>query len=269
MQRGISGLEQVAQRFDRRHLLAGLAAAVVVTLIAAIPGVLTNSGGGDRRVRAAAAPARAEGPPSGTVNDAPGATVAPQPDAGSASPTTPGHPDAQVLGVTFERTSTTSVTPVVTPPRSDATTTTTASKPSCRNSTEPSCGAFRWDPDPGPNQPATGTVTATQSAPGQPVSFRVQASDPDAEPVAICNISFGDGNNVVCDPRPRMDPSSCPKQYGPWTPPAAQRGELDTTNEHTYQPGKYDVSFDVRSAMNDCNNPYASTVTLTATVVVT
>jgi hypothetical protein len=264
------GLEQAAQRVDRRHLLAGLGAAVAVTLIAAIPGVLTSSGGGNRQVRAAAAPAH-EGPPAGTVNAPPGDATSQQPDPGSPAPTTPGQvqPEAQVLGVSFERTSTTSVTPAISQPARSDPTTTTIARPPCRNSTEPSCGSFRWEPDPGPNQPATGTVTATQSAPGQPVSFRIQANDPDAKPVAICNISFGDGNNIVCDPRPAMDPSFCPKQYGPWTPPAAQQGELDTTNEHTYPPGKYDVSFEVRSAMNDCNNPYASTVTLTATVIVT
>jgi hypothetical protein len=102
------------------------------------------------------------------------------------------------------------------------------------------------------------------------VTFQVVANDPDASPVEICNVSFGDGNNVVCDPRPAANPSYCPKRYGPWTPPAAKRGDLDTKVDHAYpQPGTYDVSFDVRSAMNDCDNPYASTVTLTVTVIVT
>jgi hypothetical protein len=185
-----------------------------------------------------------------------------------ASPTTTAP--ANVLGVSFTRPSTTSNTPVIIPPTRPSTTTTTTAKQVCRNSTDPSCGAFRWDPDPGPNQPATGQLRSSQSGAGQKVTFLVVGSDPDATPVEICNVSFGDGNNVVCDPRPAVDPSYCPKQYGPWTPPAAKRGDLETQVDHTYpQPGKYEVSFVIRSAMNDCNNPYASAVTLTATVVVT
>jgi hypothetical protein len=255
---------------DRRHLLAGLCAAVAVTLVAAVPGVLTSSGGGGRRVQAAAAPGTGEGPPSGTVS-APGDTTAQQPGAGSAVPTTPGQVRAQVLGVTFDRTSTTSVTPVIRPPAPSGVTTTTTAKPLCRNSTDPRCGSFRWDPDPGPNQPATGQLSWTQSTgTDHKVSFRVVANDPDANPIQTCHVSYGDSINEVCDPRPAVDPNFCPKQYGPWTPPTAQKGDVDTTIEHTYsQPGRYDVSFEVRSAMNDCNNPYASTATLTATVIVT
>jgi hypothetical protein len=261
-------LERAAELVDRRRLLAGLGAAVAVTLVAAIPGVLTDSGGGARRVRAAAGPIGQEGPPVGTVTPLvgdpggpqPGPTVAPAP-----TTTTP----ANVLGVSFTQTSTTTRTPVITPPK-PASTTMTTSTPTCRNSTDPSCGPFRWDPDPGPNQPATGQLTSTQTGPDHKLTFHVVANDPDATPVEICDISFGDGSNTVCDPRPAVDPSYCPKQYGPWTPPASKQGALDATDEHTYpQAGTYDVSFGVRSAMNDCDNPYASTVTLTATVIVT
>jgi hypothetical protein len=119
----------------------------------------------------------------------------------------------------------------------------------------------------------TGQLTADPPNPttGQTVKFRIVASDPDATPVQICDVSYGQGEaGYVCDPAPRVNPSSCPTQYGPWTPPARQPGSLDTTDQHVYSnPGTYEVSYTLGSAMGDCNNPYASGVKLATTIVVT
>ena len=55
-----------------------------------------------------------------------------------------------------------------------------------------------------------------------------------------------------------------------WTPPARQQGALDTTVRHTYEKaGTYDASFQVNSAQEACNNPYASSTVVKVTVVVT
>jgi len=54
--------------------------------------------------------------------------------------------------------------------------------PECRNSTNPQCGPFRWDPQPLPNRPMRVDVQIAPShpRPGDVVTFTVVASDPDA-----------------------------------------------------------------------------------------
>jgi hypothetical protein len=106
---------------------------------------------------------------------------------------------------------------------------------------------------------------------GEKVTFTVNGTDPDAAPLQECNVDYGDGTGVHCDPRPAVDPSYCPKQYGPWTPPAKKEGDLKNSPwQHTFEKaGTYQVSFDIRSAMQECNNPYASTAVAQTTIVVT
>src|SRR5207248_1933070 len=76
-------------------------------------------------------------------------TSVPGPLAGVATPTQPGPSATVAKGV---------VTPVQSVPRL-AGPTTTAARPApapakpCRNTYDAACGPFRWDPDPGPNQP--------------------------------------------------------------------------------------------------------------------
>jgi len=268
--------ERAQRFFDRPRLVIGLCAAVAVALIAAIPGLLT-SGDSGRSVRTQAfvqvAPTTTL-PAVGVVNpvDAPRTlTSAPQ------SPTTTTRP-ALVLGTTFNRPTTTvahkaAPAPAKTTAAPSPTAAPRGSTPTsvCRDSHDPACGPFSWNPDPGPNQPITGTVAGSQQAPGAKVTFTVNGDDPDASPLQECNIDFGDGQGFHCDPRPTVDPSYCPKQYGPWTPPAKNDGKLTNSMwDHTYAtPGAYHVTFDVRSAMQECNNPYASTAQLTADIVVT
>jgi hypothetical protein len=273
--------ERAQEYIDRRRLRIGLCAAVAVALIAALVGLLTSDGGG-RSVRTAEF---AKVGPTTTVDPGAGAGVgvvnpldtAPAP--GAAPGAVPGSPTtttpALVLGTTFTRPTTTAA-PKAAPKAATPATTAPPAKgppPTCRNSYDPACGSFRWDPDPGPNQPMTGQITFDPPNPraGDTVTFHIVANDPDAQPVGICNASYGQGEaGYVCDPRPKIDPSYCPAQYGPWTPPGRQTGNLDTTDRHLYKnAGSYDVSFDLGSAQGDCNNPYASGLTVKTTVIVT
>lgn len=265
-------LERAQEAVDRRRLVIGLCAAVAVALIAAIPGILTSADNA-RNVRTTefAQVTPTTGVP--VVNALPGEPLAPAP---TPPPTTTTTPPALVLGTVITRPPTRS--PNRQAPKQAAPTATSAPKASpptsaCRNSYDQACGPFRWDPDPGPNQPASGQVTPSSQTVrvGDTVTFRLTASDPDAAPLSVCRADFGQGEQgFVCDPRPKMDPNFCKAQYGPWTPPAKQPGNLDTVEQHTYaQPGTYNVTFTINSAQEQCNNPYASTTDLQATVVVT
>jgi len=267
-------VEQAQEFVDRRRLLIGLGVAVAVALIAAIPGLLTSAGGG-RSVRTAefapVAPTTTV-PETGFVSPVALPPAAQAPSAPGATTTT--RP-ALVLGRSITRAPTTTTPKAAAkpappaPPSPGPSPTTTAP---CRNSYDPACGPFSWDPAPDPNQPITGGVSGPPNAKaGEKVTFVVNATDPDATPLQECNIDYGDGTGVHCDPRPVVDPSYCPKQYGPWTPPAKKQGDLKNSSwEHTFTaPGEYDVSFDIRSAMQECNNPYASQAVAHARIVVT
>ena len=268
-------LERAQELVDRRRLLIGLGVAVAIAVIAAIPGLFTSAGGG-RSVRTAefapVAPTTTA-PEAGFVSPValPPAAQAP----GAPGPTTTSTRPALVLGRSITRAPTTTTpkpAPKPAPPAPAAPGASPTTTAPCRNSYDPACGPFSWDPPPDPNQPITGTVNGPQTAKaGEKVTFTVNGTDPDAAPLQECNVDFGDGTAVHCDPRPAIDPSYCPKQYGPWTPPAKKEGTLKNSPwEHTFTaPGNYQVSFDIRSAMQECNNPYASVANAQTTIVVT
>ena len=273
-------LERAQQFVDRRRLLVGLSAAVVVALIAAAAGLL--SGGGDGQSVQATGAAQATTVTSlsgeGVVNADPG-VLATQP--APPGPTTSTTAPALVLGTVITRPPTTAAPkPAAKAPAPSTTaalkntTPPNGSPPTsvCRNSYDSACGPFSWQPPPDPNQPITGQVTANNTTVrvGDTVTFTVTGMDPDAAPLQECNINFGDGQGYHCDPRPAVDPSYCPPQYGPWTPPAKKQGTINTPMDHSYsQPGTYQVTFNVRSAMQECNNPYASSADFQITIVVT
>ena len=267
---------RVDELVHHRRMLMGLGVAVVVALVAAVPGVLTAAGGGAKRVHTAASPATTpttSEETSGVVNPVTGEPV---PGGSSATPTT----TPQVLGNSFIRpqpTTRTNPAQGTTAPQPGRTSPTqpggqstfTSPTTACRNSSDPACGPFFWDPDPGPNEPFTGQMTFAPANPkaGDAVTFHLTGTDPDADPVHTCNVSFGDGPDIVCDPAPAVN--ACPRQYGGWAPPPRKQGTLDESAQYTYaHPGTYKVSFDIRSAAEQCNNPYASSATLTTTVVV-
>lgn len=134
---------------------------------------------------------------------------------------------------------------------------TTTSLP-CRNSKDPRCGPFRWDPNPGANSALTvSVVSVTQDS--QTVTFVLDVVDADASPIIVgeqtCNPpDFGDVGKSRCSP------TCTAPGYGPWTPPARQRGTRRVTYTHHYDsPGNYTAHFWFGSAGFPCPpNPYAS-----------
>jgi hypothetical protein len=116
---------------------------------------------------------------------------------------------------------------------------TTTSSLYCRNSTDPGCGPFRWDPEPGPNQPLTIQVTFSPSQPvaGQPVTFHITASDPDAY-ISHHGVDFGDAMTAMLAPAAYWTP-----HYGPWTPPAPHPDRKTFDEQHVYSaPGTYTMT---------------------------
>ncbi len=138
-----------------------------------------------------------------------------------------------------------------TPPSTRAPGTTPTTAPACRNSDKPSCGDFRWDPPPGPNQPLVGSFVnppATAQV-GVPVVFEVTWSDPDAK--LTSDRLSPDGSRII---------SACtlPPRFGPWTPPPAVGGSGTLRYTHTFQTaGTYsDVTVELGTA--DCTSPYGN-----------
>lgn len=194
-------------------------------------------------------------------------------------------PVATTVAPTTSRPATTSTvaavsTPVVGPGGTDVTAVTTLAPTTsttvagCRNSADPACGPFRFDPQPGSDSPMTVEVAVEFGAPaaGQEVVFRLTLTDPDGVSYNGTVFGFGDGG---------LAGSSYPpcEKFGPWDPPprdAAAATEVLVVR-HTYlQPGTYPVSFAFDAGPFSCvdsttgrgDRPYASSATGTATVVV-
>lgn len=155
--------------------------------------------------------------------------------------------------------------PLPTPPVVAGVTVTAPGAPTttlpCRNSTDPACGPFRWDPPPEPDQPVEIEITSSPRAPrvGQQVTVTVRVAEPDAQ-IGTVTVGFGDEDVVALPPAGAVN---CEGPSGPWTPPEIARDETVTTYGHTYaQPGDYTI--DVYAASTDfldgtCPpNPYAS-----------
>jgi hypothetical protein len=222
----------------------GLLAAVAVTLVAAIPGILLDRNAGTNKVTTA----QPELPTTTTKSS----SIQP----GETTPLLTAPTTTIKKGV---------VTPVVGVPKVTGTTTTTA-VPTCHNSYDPKCGPFRWDPDPGPNQPLTVTVTPEkqQGTAGQEVNFHVVAKDPDAKIDSCVAIEFGDDDKHPSCPTP-----SCQTPYGPWTPPAKAPDQVENDIKHKYAaPGTYTARFRYLSR-SFCNpDPYGGVASGVAQVTV-
>jgi hypothetical protein len=142
-------------------------------------------------------------------------------------------------------------------------------KPACRNSTDPACGAFGWDPAPAPEQPAQITVTWTPAAPkkGEPVVFTVSVTDPDAAVTDCWGFAIA-GAAAAC-----QMPQGFPARYGPWTPPAAVPGAKTFTFQHTFgAAGTYEGTVTVVTAAEgffaDPIDPYGEVATVQFSVPV-
>ena len=89
----------------------------------------------------------------------------------------------------------------------------------CRNSTDPACGPFRWDPPPGPNQPVAIEITHSPSAPqvGEQVTVTVHVAEADSQIDGV-TVSFGD-EEVLTLPPASVVACDGAAPAGPWTPP--------------------------------------------------
>ena len=137
----------------------------------------------------------------------------------------------------------------------------------CRDSEDPACGEFRWDPPPPPNQPMRVTVELSHTEPvvGEVVSFHVIAEDPDGQYMGDSTIGYGEGPPWGLRSHP-----DCLAGYGPWTPPTATPGRVDETYRHAYStPGTFTATFHFRS-YGPCPDPsiYSSEGQASVTVAV-
>lgn len=286
--------ERAEAHVSHRRLLAGLCVAVAVAVLAAVIGTLASGGGTGKRVgtTAAAAAAPTTLPSGGGYELLPPNTVPPDELGGPAAgpPPTPTTVAAQVLATAITR-------PPQASPKTPSTPTTRGhsatpaqpsgggqagftspsgtAAPACRNSYDPSCGPFRWDRDPGQDQPEQITLTPSNTTVrvGENVDFHVSIYDPDNTNFVECAFKwdYDDGAQVQtthCDPKPGSNP--CPPRYGPWDPPAAQPGNEDFAGiGHSWTTaGTYQVSYTHDSRPNSCYNPYASAGTATVTITV-
>jgi hypothetical protein len=254
--------QQPAPDSDRlqRGLILGLAGAVAVALIAFLVGVVLDSGG-DEDVRASSSATT-------TFTTITEGTVLP----GVAPPVETVPPTTAVKGV---------VNPITgTPQLAAAPTTTTTAKSApagdpCRNSHDPKCGPFRWDPAPGPNEALTASAEpkTQQATVGQMVNFDVVAKDPDAKIDKTCIVvDWGDGTGGTTGDCP--PPPTCPTAYGPWAPPARVADDDTRKFTHMYaapsQPDRpFVASFRYQSLPSCDPNPYGGVAAGSATVTVT
>ena len=228
--------ERAAEIRSRRRG-GGLAAAVAV--VVAVVGVLGLTGIGDdddRLVRTASGPPTSGSQTTTTISSI-GATV-PGPSttlaAGSPTPTTAPAPS-------------TTVNP-------------------CRNSHDPACGPFYFDPPPDPDQPMTVEVIPSVSTVrvGEPMSFHIIRRDADGVSAAVPSTEFGDIGAIV-------DPTVIPcDRFGPWDPPPKNVTPVVVTDDvsHTYiLSGVLTATFGFYpETVTDCKdsltgrgeNPYAS-----------
>lgn len=141
----------------------------------------------------------------------------------------------------------------------------------CRNSTDPECGPFFYDPLPR-NQPLSVQVDVASSSPipgGQRVGFRVTVTDPDHAVTGNCSVAdFGDGSreSLPCAPTP-----PCPPMFGPWDPPPPQSGSGTFSFTHDYgaRPDPYIARFSFHTDRDQCRDPYGSASTAAYSVVIT
>lgn len=134
----------------------------------------------------------------------------------------------------------------------------------CRNSIDPACGEFSWDPE-----PIVGQSTVRLDVPGGPlyagVPYEIVAelTDPTAPPTFNCasvNVSpmpgeaWAGGFACVVEPAPW-----CAARYGPWTPPEPSGGTITERVPVTFdQPGTYTISMETRTPAKHCYQPYGS-----------
>jgi hypothetical protein len=164
-------------------------------------------------------------------------------------------------------------TPTTSAPSPRPTTPPTAAPPPapvCRNSTDPACGPFRYDPVPA-NAPLVLSATARTAtvAVGEEVVVDVTWSDADAGVVFSSGADWTGGGGVGA----AFFCSRVELRYGPWDPPPPAGASGTYTAVHTYdEPGTYSPTFtaiSARSSDPDCQDPFISEAFTGVTITVT
>ena len=227
---------------SRRQVIAGATLVVVAGLIALPIIALTSSGN----------PIKSH---SALVFTGPTTTVTAT--AAAPAPTTTEAPATTVPAAT--------TTTTLAPARQPAPTTSTTLV--CRNSYNPACGPFRWDPAPAPAGAWTVSLQYSPKAPavGDLVTFTVTISDPNTSVYTCGHVSFGAGGP---DQNCEAQSASCQTRYGPWDPPAKQADSVTTEYTYKYQnPGTYTFSV-AYPVGNPCYDPYQAQASASQSVTV-
>ena len=144
----------------------------------------------------------------------------------------------------------------------------------CRNSYNPKCGPFRYDPPP-VSHPITVSITFSPPNPttGEKVAIHVVADSPDTG-LGNYNATWGGrppiGQARIVDPY--CDSTPARPRYGPWDPPPRHPGHQEFDFEATYnEAGSYPVNFSISSApaCPDAEDVYHTDGEGNATVTVT
>lgn len=137
-------------------------------------------------------------------------------------------------------------------------------RPTCLNSTDPSCGRFFWTPAPGGDQALSIRVawSPVPATVGEPVTFTVTVDDGDAPIEDAPRYSFGDAGTV--------SDVSCPpsNRYGPWTTPARRHGHIEFTVTHTYAAAGRFVARFVAHSGHCGDTPYGDAISIDVPVTV-
>jgi hypothetical protein len=157
-------------------------------------------------------------------------------------------------------------TPEATPTAEPTPVPTPYATPACRNSFEPACGEFRWDPPITDDTPTEAEMSVVTQDPvvGEKVVFAITITDDTPTEPHAHTWSWGDGPAVAssyyCEPPgPR-------ERTGPWTPPEPEKTTTETNVEHTYEePGTYTVkiSYSTRKLCGDHPSAYGGDVEAT------
>lgn len=258
------GLRRRRRRHRRNAVLGGVLAVAALAVPAAV--VVAGDDGGDRvELEVAADPDGDADDASGPGRGRTGTTLGTD---GSSSTTTavagvdPDTPVSSPAGPAAGGSTTTATAPVAVPGAGAQPSPATEPASTCRNSHDPACGRFHWDPAPAPNQPLTARFVQapTSAVVGQPVTFTVAWSDPDSVLAHIELQAEGVGLGRAC---------TVVQRYGPWTPPPPSPGSGQESLTYAFEaPGTYTVAVYLATG-EDCASPYGDELTLEHTITVT
>ena len=234
------------RRRARRHRRNSAVTLLGVALLAVPALALLRDGGDDQQLTVAAD----DEDSSTSTTDATPTTVA-------TTATTAATIETAVVAPPDTATTIPPTRPTTTP----ATPRTTVPPLMCQNSTNPACGPFHWDPAVGNQALSASFVSAPGTAVvGEPVTFEVDWSDPDAN--AFDNVHSVDGASIGA-------PCTVPERYGAWTPPSANAGSGRISFTETFATtGEHRVVVDLWTG-DVCAHPYASERHIETIVTVT